>query len=69
MNIAKQLVEARETKKREEVADAIGVSVSAIAVYENGERVPRDETKIKLADYYNTTVQKLFLIQNVTLSD
>lgn len=60
MTIAERLVKARGSRKREEVAAAVGVSLSAIAMYENGERIPRDETKIKLAKYYNTTVQKLF---------
>lgn len=60
MTVAERLVKARGDKRREEVAAAIGVSLSAIAMYENGERVPRDETKIKLADYYGTTVQALF---------
>ena len=60
MTVAERLVQARGDKKREEVAAAVGVSLSAIAMYENGERVPRDETKIKLADYYHTTVQALF---------
>lgn len=60
MTIAERLVKARGNKKREEVASAVGVSLSAIAMYENGERVPRDETKVKLANYYKTTVQALF---------
>lgn len=60
MTVAERLIKARGTRKREEVAAAVGVSLSAIAMYENGERIPRDETKIKLAKYYNTTVQKLF---------
>ena len=60
MTVAERLVKARGDKRREEVAAAIGVSLSAIAMYENGERVPRDETKIKLADYYGTTVKALF---------
>lgn len=60
MTIAERLIKARGDKKREEVAAAIGVSLSAISMYENGERVPRDETKIKLAEYYGTTVQDLF---------
>ena len=60
MNVAERLIKARGNKKREEVAAAIGVSLSAITMYENGERVPRDETKIKLAEYYNKTVQELF---------
>ena len=60
MTVAERLVKARGEKKREEVAAAVGVSVSAISMYENGDRVPRDETKIKLAKYYKTTVQELF---------
>lgn len=60
MSVAERLILARGTEKREEVARAAGVSVSAIAMYENGARIPRDEIKVKLADYYNTTVQALF---------
>ena len=60
MTVAERLVAARGDRKREEVAAAVGVSLSAIAMYESGGRVPRDETKIKLAEYYHTTVQELF---------
>lgn len=60
MNTADRLVKARGKRTREEVANAVGISVSAMAMYENGARVPRDEIKVKLADYYKTTVQKLF---------
>lgn len=60
MTVAERLIKARGNKKREEVAAAIGVSLSAITMYENGERIPRDETKIKLAEFYNKTVQELF---------
>lgn len=63
MTVAERLVVARGDRKREEVAAAVGVSLSAIAMYESGGRVPRDETKIKLADYYHTTVQELFFNQ------
>lgn len=60
MTIAEKLIQARGTKRREEVATAVGISLSAVAMYENGERIPRDEIKIKLANYYKTTVQALF---------
>ena len=60
MSISEKLVKARGDRSREDVAAAIGVSLSAIAMYETGARVPRDETKIKLAKLYNTTVQELF---------
>ena len=60
MTIAERLVKARGDRRREEVANAVNVSVSAITMYETGARVPRDETKVKLANYYGTTVQALF---------
>lgn len=58
--IAERLKKARGNIPRETVAEAVGVTVSAISMYENGQRIPRDEIKVKLADYYRTTVQALF---------
>ena len=58
--VAERLIRARGSRRREEVAAAVGVSLSAIAMYENGERVPRDEVKVRLAEYYNSSVQELF---------
>lgn len=58
--IGKRLIELRGERKREEVAEAIGVSKSAIAMYEAGERVPRDPLKLKIANYYNKTVEEIF---------
>lgn len=59
-SIGKKLLKLRGVKSQEEVSAAIGISVSALSMYENGNRVPRDEIKVKLASYYNTTVQELF---------
>lgn len=64
MDIAKRLVEARGTIPRASVARAVGVSLSAITMYETGKRIPRDEVKVRLANYYNTTVQELFFNPN-----
>lgn len=44
----------------ENVAKSIGVSGSAIAMYEIGQRVPRDEIKIKIAEHYGMSVESLF---------
>lgn len=68
MDIAKRLIAARGNIPRISVANAIGVSLSAITMYETGKRVPRDEIKVRLADYYNTSVQELFLIPIATFS-
>lgn len=66
MTTAEKLVAARGKKSREEVAKAIGISLSAISMYETGARVPRDEIKVRLADYFGTSVQSLFFDENVT---
>ena len=58
--IAKRLIELRGDKSREEVATACNISVSALAMYEQGERIPRDDIKIRLAKYYNRTVESIF---------
>lgn len=58
--IAKRLVTLRGKESRESVAEAIGVSVSALAMYETGARIPRDETKLRIAQHYGCTVQEIF---------
>lgn len=58
--IGKRLLEFRGNRTREDVAKIIGVSISAIQMYENGERVPRDEIKLKFANYYNKSVEEIF---------
>lgn len=58
--IGKRLLELRGDLAREKVANAVGISISAISMYENGERVPRDDIKMKLASFYNKTVQEIF---------
>lgn len=60
MSIAERLVKARGKIPREEVANAVGITVSAMSMYETGNRVPRDEIKVKLAKYYGMSVQALF---------
>lgn len=58
--IAKRLKELRGEKSREDIAESIGISVSAMQMYETAQRIPRDEVKIKLASLYGVSVQELF---------
>ncbi|WP_455500924.1 helix-turn-helix domain-containing protein [Gemmiger sp.] len=60
MLMAKKLRKLRGNKSRRVVADACGISVSALAMYEKGERVPRDEIKVRLAGYYGKSVMFIF---------
>lgn len=45
---------------QEELADALGVTTSSIGMYETGERIPRDEVKIKIAQHFNLSVGDIF---------
>lgn len=58
--IGKRLTDLRGEKSRSEVAKATGISVSALAMYELGKRIPRDEIKVSLARYFGTTVEAIF---------
>lgn len=58
--IANRLIELRGSKTQEEVSSNLGISRTAISMYEKGERIPRDEIKIKIAHYYKKSVQSIF---------
>lgn len=60
--IGERLVVLRGDKTQEAVAIDLGISKSAIAMYEKGERVPRDNIKLKIARYYNLSVQSIFFV-------
>lgn len=47
-------------KSRSEVAKALGLTRSAIAMYERGERVPKDDIKVKISKYYGKSVSSIF---------
>ncbi|MNR59027.1 HTH-type transcriptional regulator Xre [compost metagenome] len=59
-SVGRRLVVLRGDKSREEVSKEVEISVSALQMYENGQRMPKDEIKIRLAAYYSVTVQALF---------
>jgi transcriptional regulator with XRE-family HTH domain len=58
--IGERLRALRGERSQKEVAEAVGVTVMAVSLYESGERIPRDEIKLKLAKYYDTDVNTLF---------
>lgn len=60
LKIGNELKKLRGNKTQEEIADAIGVSSAAIGMYERGKRIPRDEIKVKLANYFNASVESIF---------
>ena len=62
---AKKLRELRMAKNKSaaEVAKEINISPSALLMYEAGNRIPRDNIKIKLANYYDQPIGALFFDQ------
>lgn len=58
--IGERLKKLRGDKTIKEVAVDLRISYSTLAMYENGYRVPKDEIKRKLANYYQTSVEDLF---------
>ncbi len=58
--VGERLRRLRGKKTVVEVAEACNISPSALSMYENGERTPRDEIKVTLAKFYKRTVQSIF---------
>ena len=59
-SISQKLITLRGNKTQKEVAKNIGITAFALANYEAGIRVPRDEIKKKIAAYYKVSVEKIF---------
>lgn len=60
MSAGMKLKALRGERSQQAVADEVGITKSALSMYERDERTPRDEVKIKLANYYGETVQAIF---------
>jgi transcriptional regulator with XRE-family HTH domain len=69
VEIGNRLKALRGNRTIQEVSEATGIDTSTIGMYEIGQRIPRDNNKIILADYYGTTVQNLFFEPNITDGD
>lgn len=60
MNLGDVLRQLRGSRTQEEMAKAIGVTKSSWAMYEQNNRVPRDEVKVRIASCFGKTVQEIF---------
>lgn len=58
--VGEYLKEMRGERTQSEVAAAVGVTTMAISQYERGERMPNDEMKVRLAKYFQKTVEEIF---------
>lgn len=58
--IAEKLRKLRGNRPVEEIALYLGVTSSAVMMYERGDRVPKDTVKVKYAELTGISVQTLF---------
>ena len=58
--IGKRLRELRGSRSLAEVAKALEVSEVAVSLWERGERMPSDDRKVKIANYYKKSVNSIF---------
>ena len=63
LKIGNILRELRGERSIAEVADAVGITPSAVGNYEQGIRIPRDEIKKKIAEYFGKSVGEIFFDQ------
>lgn len=61
MNFGEHLQELREDREisRKELSAYLNISVSALGMYEQGRREPNIETLIRIADYFNVSLDFL----------
>lgn len=64
--MAEKLSELRKQsgKTLEVAAKDLGISVSALSAYENGDRVPRDKVKARIAAYYKKPLTTIFFVKS-----
>lgn len=58
--VGNRLRNLRGNKTVKEVSEALNISTSALTMYETGKRMPRDEIKVLLAQFYHTSIEALF---------
>ena len=66
--IGNTLKELRQKKNQSLIcaANGIGITPSALSNYENGIRIPRDETKASISNYYGKPLMDIFFEQTPT---
>ncbi len=60
MSVGMKLRALRGNKSQKKVASDLGISKSALSMYEQDKRIPRDEVKVQIAEYYCVSVMEIF---------
>ena len=69
MSVGKKLRELRGSRTQDEISKELGITKSSYAMYERDERVPRDEVKVRISNFFGVSVQELFLCEIVSIKD
>lgn len=48
---------------RESFCNEVGITQSSLSMYENGQRIPRDEIKVKIARLLGVSIEALFFAE------
>ena len=60
MTAGQKLRQLRGERTKQEIANAIGISLSSYIKYERDERIPRDDVKRLLAKHFKVSVSSIF---------
>lgn len=60
MTIGRRLRNLRGDRTQANVADALNVTAMAVSLWENGDRTPNDEMKVKIAEYFGVKIADIF---------
>ena len=60
ISIGTRIRALRGTESQKALADKLNISKSALAMYERGERIPRDEVKVRIAKHFNVSLEAIF---------
>ena len=60
--MGRRLKKLRGNKRQSDVAKAVNITRNALANYESGIRIPIDDVKARLANYYNVPLESIFFI-------
>jgi len=58
--VGARIRDLRGDRAQKKVAEDLGVLQSTYSMYESGQRIPSDEVKIRIANYFKKTVQEIF---------
>ena len=64
VQLGKRLRVLRGIRTRAQVQKETGISQARLGNYEHGTRIPNDQAKVILSNYYGISVQNLFFADN-----